>query len=72
MGNRRSRPSDQALSREGLEEVLLLLQTALATAIRTKERKVAWTCKVCLDNEIRILLKPCSHACLCTGCAPLD
>jgi len=26
------------------------------------------TCKVCLEQEIRCVLRPCGHACLCTDC----
>lgn len=59
----------QGMSVEALEEVGALLQSALVTSLRAKERKTAWLCKVCLDEEIRVSLKPCFHACLCTGCS---
>lgn len=59
----------QGMSVEALEEVGALLQSALIASLRAKERRTAWLCKVCLDKEIRVSLKPCLHACLCSGCS---
>jgi len=59
------------MSVEMLEETTTLLQLAMNTCIKTKERKAAWVCRICLDQEIRVLLKPCRHACLCGTCSDL-
>ncbi|GBG71694.1 hypothetical protein CBR_g9107 [Chara braunii] len=59
----------KGLSMEGLEEMAILLQSALSACIKAKERKAAWLCRVCLDSEVRVVLKPCRHACLCEECS---
>eukprot|EP00850_Spirogloea_muscicola_P003854 SM000016S01842 [mRNA] locus=s16:123701:125184:- [translate_table: standard] len=42
----------KALSLDRLDDTTLLLQTALTTCIRAKERRVAWLCRICLDSEV--------------------
>eukprot|EP00850_Spirogloea_muscicola_P014807 SM000108S14251 [mRNA] locus=s108:457670:458672:- [translate_table: standard] len=43
----------QTLSLDRLDDTTLLLQTALTTCIRAKERRIAWLCRICLDSEVR-------------------
>ena len=35
-----------------------------------KEDHGIYLCKICMDGEVSIMLRPCSHAVLCTACAP--
>eukprot|EP00850_Spirogloea_muscicola_P014299 SM000101S09297 [mRNA] locus=s101:478314:480398:+ [translate_table: standard] len=46
-----SRPVS-TLSLDRLDDTTLLLQTALTTCIRAKERRIAWLCRICLDSEV--------------------
>jgi hypothetical protein len=27
------------------------------------------TCTICYENEIKVLLKPCNHLCVCSNCS---
>eukprot|EP00899_Mesostigma_viride_P019750 jgi/Mesvir1/27777/Mv07460-RA.1 len=60
--------SGNHMSVEELDELSSLLHMALITCIRAKERKSAWSCSVCLDKEMQVVLFPCCHACLCREC----
>jgi len=34
-----------------------------------EEYKMKWTCKVCLESEVEVILQPCGHLCLCEPCS---
>eukprot|EP00245_Coleochaete_scutata_P006117 TRINITY_DN20273_c0_g1_i1.p1 TRINITY_DN20273_c0_g1~~TRINITY_DN20273_c0_g1_i1.p1 ORF type:complete len:320 (+),score=29.05 TRINITY_DN20273_c0_g1_i1:314-1273(+) len=62
--------SDEAkdINVEMLDVTTVLLQSALATCMRLKERRSVMQCRVCWDEEIKVVLQPCKHACLCSSC----
>ncbi|OWA49918.1 hypothetical protein BV898_14452 [Hypsibius exemplaris] len=75
LGPRRERPSFANLSHRPLAQAVGNAQELTSEPTKRKdanekqERPAGYTCVICADNEVRIMLRPCGHFCLCERCS---